>query len=155
MYAYDIDGDGKNDVITSGNAHGYGLLWFKNIDNKTFEKKYIMGTEIDHSRFKLRFSQLHAVELMDMDGDGVKDIITGKRFWAHGPRGDVEAKMPAVLYVFKLVREKGDVYFKPIKIDDNSGVGTQLNTGDINRDGLNDILISNKKGTFVFLQKKK
>ncbi|MBI2481141.1 MAG: VCBS repeat-containing protein [Planctomycetia bacterium] len=27
MYAYDVDGDGDNDVITSLNAHNYGLAW--------------------------------------------------------------------------------------------------------------------------------
>jgi hypothetical protein len=154
MFAYDVDGDGKNDVITSGNAHGYGLYWFKNIDNKTFEKQTIMGSLVQYNKYKLRFSQLHALQLIDMDGDGLKDIVTGKRFWAHGPEGDADPNDPAVLYIFKLVREKGKVYYKPIKVDDNSGVGTQLNAGDINGDGLNDILVSNKKGTFLFLKKK-
>ena len=54
--------------------------------------------------------------------------------------------MPAVLYVFELVRENNEAYFKPIKVDDNSGVGTQFTAGDINKDGQNDIVISNKKG---------
>ena len=43
-------------------------------------------------------------DLADMDGDGLKDIVTGKRFWAHGPAGDVEQNDPAVLYWFRLVR---------------------------------------------------
>ena len=153
MFAYDVDGDGKNDVITSGNAHGYGLYWFKNIDNKTFEKQTIMGVTPQDNKFGVKFSQLHAIELIDMDGDGLKDIVTGKRYWAHGPKGDVEAMAPAVLYIFKLVRENGQVYFKPIKVDDNSGVGTQVVTGDINKDGKNDVLVSNKKGVFLFLKK--
>ncbi|HWN97078.1 MAG TPA: VCBS repeat-containing protein, partial [Methylomirabilota bacterium] len=29
MYAYDVNGDGLNDVITSIQAHGYGLAWFE------------------------------------------------------------------------------------------------------------------------------
>ena len=29
MYVYDVNGDGKNDVITSLEAHGYGLAWFE------------------------------------------------------------------------------------------------------------------------------
>jgi len=154
MFAYDVDGDGKNDVITSGNAHGYGLYWFKNIDNKTFTKQTIMGKSPKDNKFGVKFSQLHAIKLIDMDGDGLKDIVTGKRYWAHGPKGDAEPGAPAVLYIFKLVRENGQAYFKPIKVDDNSGVGTQVNAGDVNKDGLNDILTSNKKGTFVFLKKK-
>ena len=27
-----------------------------------------------------------------MNGDGLKDIVTGKRFWAHGPDGDPGAE---------------------------------------------------------------
>ena len=29
MYAYDVNGDGLNDVITSFAAHGYGLVWYE------------------------------------------------------------------------------------------------------------------------------
>ena len=156
MFAYDVDGDGKNDVITAGNAHGYGLYWFKNIDNKTFEKQTIMGSLPQYNKFKIKFSQLHAVQLRDMDGDGLKDIVTGKRYWAHGPIMDAEPGAPAVLYVFKLVRpKKGPAFYKPIKVDDDSGVGTQLTVGDVNKDGLQDIVVSNKKGTFVFLKESK
>ena len=33
MYAYDVDGDGDNDVITSLQAHGYGLAWYEQKDD--------------------------------------------------------------------------------------------------------------------------
>ena len=36
-----------------------------------------------------------------------RDIVTGKRYWAHGAHGDVDPGAPAVLYWFKLVRGKG------------------------------------------------
>ncbi|EDM26999.1 hypothetical protein LNTAR_07139 [Lentisphaera araneosa HTCC2155] len=153
MFAYDVDGDGKNDLITSGNAHGYGLYWFKNIDNKKFEKQTIMGATPQDNKFGVKFSQLHALKLIDMDKDGLLDIVTGKKYWAHGPKGDAEPMAPAVLYIFKLVRENSKAYYKPIKVDDNSGIGSQVNAGDVNQDGLNDIVVSNKKGVFVFLQK--
>ena len=54
----------------------------------------------------LRISQMHALDLADINGDGLKDIVTGKRFWAHGPNGDVEPDAPAVLYWFELRRDK-------------------------------------------------
>jgi hypothetical protein len=91
-----------------------------------------------------------------MDGDGLKDFVVGKRFWAHGPTGDVEPNAPAVLYWFKLVRHADKtVDYVPYLVDDNSGVGTQVAAGDVNGDGLPDIVVGNKKGAFVFLQEAK
>ena len=66
-----------------------------------------------------------------MDGDGIKDFVTGKRFWAHGPTGDDEPDAPAVLYWFKTVRKPDKtVDFIPCLSDDDSGVGTQVTAAD-------------------------
>jgi hypothetical protein len=83
-------------------------------------------------------------------------MATGKRFWAHGAHGDADPAAPAVLYWFKLVRgaDKG-VDFVPYLIDDNSGIGTQVVAGDINGDKLPDVVVGNKKGTFVHLHEVK
>ena len=40
-------------------------------------------------KYGVVFSQLHAVDLADIDGDGLKDIVDGKRFWAHGHNGPI------------------------------------------------------------------
>ena len=48
--------------------------------------------------------------------------------------------------------QKGKVEFIPHKIDDDSGVGTQFEVTDMNKDGKWDIVTSNKKGVHVFLQ---
>jgi hypothetical protein len=40
-------------------------------------------------------------------------------------------------------------------IDNDSGIGTQVVAGDINGDKLPDIVVGNKKGTFVFLHQAK
>ncbi len=156
MHVYDVDGDKDNDVITSLNAHGYGLAWFENIkDDKgqiTFKQHLITGDKPQDNKYGVKFSQLHAVDRVDMDGDGVKDIITGKRYWAHGPKGDAEPDAPAVLYWFKLVRSDSGVDFIPHEIDNDSGVGTQVIAADVTNDGLPDVLVGNKKGHFVFVQ---
>jgi hypothetical protein len=105
----------------------------------------------DLSSGALRISQMHALELSDVNGDGVMDIITGKRFWAHGPTGDKEPDAPAVLYWFEVRRDgKGVVAFIPHLIDDDSGVGTQIVAVDLNGDGRPEILTSNRKGVHVF-----
>ena len=50
----------------------------------------------------------------DMDGDGIKDLVTGKRHWAHGDKGDPEPTAAAVLYWFKLTRTSGSASAKLI-----------------------------------------
>lgn len=155
MYAYDVDGDGLNDVITVLEAHGWGLAWFRQIQKDgevQFERELIMGKTHRDNLHGVRFSQPHALALVDMDNDGVKDLVSGKRHWAHGPEGDPEPNAPAVVYWFKLNRlNHGKAHFIPYLIDDDSGAGVQIVTGDLTGNGYPDIVTSNKKGTFIFL----
>lgn len=151
MYAYDINGDGLNDVITSLAAHGYGLAWYEQSkvgSEIRFKEHIIMNKEITENAYGVKFSQLHGIDLVDVDGDGLKDIVTGKRFWAHGPTGDAESGAAPVLYWFQLQRGADrSVNFVPHLIDDASGVGTEVKAVDYNRDGLPDIVVGNKKGS--------
>lgn len=155
MYAFDVDGDGLNDVITSLDAHGWGLAWHRQHregDEIRFEQRLVMGSSLSDSPYGVRFSQPHALELADMDQDGVKDVISGKRFWAHGPQGGFEPNAPAVVYWFNLQRgDPGSAGFVPYLVDDDSGLGVQIAAGDLTGNGYPDIVTSNKKGTFVFL----
>jgi len=155
MFAYDFDGDGDNDVITSKAAHAYGLAWFEQIAENgtiTFREHKIMGETADENDYGVVFSQLHSMALVDMDRDGIKDLVTGKRFWAHNGR-DPGAHEPAVSYWFQTVREEGKVRFIPHRIDLNSGVGTQVTVGDLNGDQWQDVIVGNKKGTFALIHR--
>jgi hypothetical protein len=155
MFAYDVDGDGLNDVISVWHCHQYGLAWYKQSkDSKgeiTWQQHVILAPKPDLNAPGLRISQLHAVDLLDMNGDGLKDILTGKRWWAHGPKGDAEPDAPAMVVWFELRRTSQGVEFVPHQIDDNSGVGTQVAATDLNGDGTPDVIVGNKKGNFVFL----
>lgn len=158
ILVYDVDGDGLNDIITAWHCHLYGFCWQKQIrdakGNITFERKDIIP-EKPADDFFPKISQLHAMVLADMNGDGVLDVVTGKRWWAHGPNGDIATNDPAYLLWWEIKRKAdGSVDFIPHIIDDNSGVGTQVTVQDINGDKLPDILVGNKKGTFVFLSVK-
>jgi hypothetical protein len=153
MYAYDFDGDGDNDVLSTS-AHDFGIWWHEQIREPAGagghpEPKWTTH-EIDRS-----FSETHATVLCDVNGDGLPDFVTGKRWWSHaggGPGGD----QPADLYWFELTRTpKGPVWTRrQIDAERASGVGTAFEVADMNADGLLDVVISNKRGTFYFEQRR-
>lgn len=157
MFAYDVDGDGDNDIITSLDAHGWGLAWFEQVKEGSgiaFRQQKIMGDHSEEAKYGVAFTQPHALDLADIDGDGLKDIVVGKRMWAHGPKGDIEPEAAPVLYWFQLQRGPGgQVRYVPHLIDNASGVGTQVVAADVNGDGRLDILTCSKLGTLVFINR--
>ncbi len=161
MLVHDVDGDGDNDVITALAAHEFGLSWWEQMKRETeidFVEHRIMDDEPADNADGVRFGELHALALCDMDGDGLQDIVTGKRWWSHGAKGDPDGgSVPAVVYAFLLKRSaqgpaEGTARYVARLLDDGSGVGTQVVAGDVNGDGRADVVIGNKKGTFVLLQ---
>lgn len=153
MLVFDVDGDDRCDVVTSYNAHGYGLGWFRQEADGSFTEHRILGDTPADNPKGICFSQLHALAAADIDRDGLTDFVTGKRRWAHGPGGDPEPNAAPVLFWFRQVRhgERG-VTFEPHLIDDDSGVGTQVTVADLDGDARPDIIVANKRGVFAFRQ---
>ena len=157
MFAYDVNGDGLNDVVTSLDSHGWGLSWFEQVRSRgkiTFREHAIMSKQAKNTDnpYGVQFSQLHALELVDIDGDGLKDIVTGKTYRAHDFI-DPGARQDPVVYWFQLTRKDGEAHYVPHMIDAEAGIGRQLVSGDLNDDGLPDLVVGNKLGAFVFIQK--
>ncbi len=145
MHVYDFDGDGDRDLISSS-AHQIGIWWYEQRKSPTGRVEFTQHV-IDDS-----FSQSHSLVMADLNRDGRPDFITGKRFWAHGPNGDVNPADPAVLRWYEFRRESSGVRWLRHAIDEDSGVGTHFTVADVNRDRRLDIAVSNKKGVFVFEQ---
>ncbi|GAB5405855.1 MAG: hypothetical protein Aurels2KO_40860 [Aureliella sp.] len=153
IYAYDVDGDGDNDIITSEAAHDFGLSWYEQTDDKgqdRFKKHVILGNHPSDNKYGVLFSELHSVALADIDGDGLKDIVTGKTYWSHhkqSPMWDAGA----VVYWFKLVRQGSEVDWLPMQIDAKSGIGRQLTVADIDQDGLLDVASGGMLGAHIMM----
>jgi hypothetical protein len=142
MYVMDLDEDGDQDVISSS-AHNYGIWWHEQIKS---------GDSIawKHHDIFTEFSQSHGLRLADINGDGHPDLITGKRYYAHNG-GDPGAEEPAVIYWFEYKPGKVPLW-TPHLIDNDSGAGLNFVVEDMNKDKRPDIVVSNKKGVFVFVQ---
>ena len=155
---YDVNGDGLNDVVTSIQAHGWGLAWFEQKRSSsgeiTFVKHVIMGKTAEESAGGVVFTEPHGLTFADVDGDGIPDLIVGKRFWSHlDDYYDPDAYGPAVLYVYRTVRDKsapGGARFVPELVNNRSGVGSDVLAVDLKGDGAVDIVTSTRLGTYIF-----
>jgi hypothetical protein len=158
MGVYDVNGDGLNDVVTGIAAHGWGLAWFEQKRDAegtiSFVRHDIMGDFSTKNAGNVTFSELHAMIFADLDGDGIPDIIVGKRQWSHLESFlDPDPYGPAVLYWYRTVRNpkaEGGAEFVPELIHNRSGVGSHFVAADLNHDGAVDIITSTNRGTFIF-----
>ena len=142
LHVLDVNGDKRHDVLTTS-AHGYGVLWMEqNADGKWTRRV------IDES-----WSQGHASTLVDLNGDGKPDFVTGKRYMAHNGN-DPGEREPLGVYWYEhraSTEPKGGVEWIRHLVDYGSrmGGGMQIPAVDLDGDGDLDLVCAGKSGLFV------
>jgi hypothetical protein len=145
IIGYDVLNNGKLDIIY-GQGHSYGIYWLEQ-KGEGASRTWVKHT-IDES-----FSQVHALKMADVDGDGEMELLAGKRYRGHSGN-DPGSSDPLVVYYYKIDRKTGEFTRYPISVNGTAGAGTQFVTGDLDGDGDIDIATAGKTGVHFFENKK-
>jgi hypothetical protein len=141
IIGFDVNNDGKMDLIY-GRGHSYGLYWL--------EQKGTSGArKWEHHTIDESFSQVHALRLADIDGDGQMELLAGKRYRGHNGK-DPGSYDPLVVYYYKIDRSKGEFTRYPVSIGGTAAAGTQFIVQDLDGDGDLDIATAGKTGVHFY-----
>lgn len=141
MIVTDINQDGLADIIV-GQGHDYGLDWY--------EQKNVGSTKWTKHQIDPYNSQYHTMMWEDIDQDGEKELITGKRYRAHNGK-DPGGNDHLGLYYFKWTGER---FSK--QLIDYGAYGTGKGTGvfftviDVNSSGKKDVVVAGKDGLYIY-----
>jgi hypothetical protein len=163
MFAYDFDGNGTNDVFTSprrASLRRGGVFALSRLNkpvrrvSPTWNRVMLASEQPQDNDYGIVFSQPHAAHLADIDGDGVKDIVTGKRYWAHNGHDPTSAATASSTGIKRSVMARAASISSRTSSMPNSGVGVDVQVGDVNGDKLPDIVVGNKAGVFILTQER-
>jgi hypothetical protein len=132
----------------------FGLAWFEQTRSAageiSFVEHQIMGDYNTKNPGNVTF-RTPLANAADMDGDGIPDIVVGKRYWSHeesyvdpDPMGARAAYLPHRAQC----EGPGGAEFVPELVHNRSGAGSTIRVADLHKDGAMDILTAGKLGTF-------
>jgi hypothetical protein len=146
ILVHDVDADGDNDLIW-GRGHRYGLYWLENT-NPTRER----GSAAGWTRHAIdtTWSQFHSLLLTDLDGDGRREVVAGKRYMGHEGRDPGEwDPIVSFSYTFDVAsRTFQRRYIKGLC----PGFGLDPKVADLDGDRRNDLVIADRNGLAILLQ---
>jgi dienelactone hydrolase len=140
ILVHDFDGDGDADIAW-GRGHQFGLYWLE--QTKTGNQRHWVQHAID-----TQISQAHSLLLADMDGDGILDLVTGRRFLGHDGK-DLGEYDPLRVDGYSFQKESRT--FRRFSISDHprAAVGLDPKAADIDGDGDVDLLLADRSGLFL------
>lgn len=143
MQVVDLNGDGRNDLLF-GQGHDYGLYWMEQGEPLGGQTTWTTHV-IDET-----WSQVHAMAWADLDGDGLEELITGKRVFAHSGK-DPGAHDPAHIFSYEWDPARQQ-FTRQVIAEGNIGTGLFIRVADLNADQHPDIVVAGKTGTYILWQ---
>lgn len=136
----DIDGDGDSDIMW-GRGHDVGLYWLEQA--RDGDSRRWTFHVIDTS-----FSQIHSILVTDLDNDGRREFVAGKRYLGHEGRDPGEWN-PLAIYWYRF--DPGRRTFIRGVVDEGGPVGFGLDpkAADIDGDGDIDLVASDRSGLYL------
>ena len=149
LIVFDVNKDGLNDVLVSS-AHKHGIFWYEQLKDRDaqgelqFRKHVIDDT----------WTQAHYLGWGDIDGDGVPELVTGKRFMAHNG-GDPDEYGRLCIFYYDFTPGPDPVFRKyVVSYDADISVGLNVECVDMDGDGDLDLVTTGKWGGPVILENK-
>ncbi len=160
MIVMDVDSDGDNDLIW-GRGHNVGIYWTeqrqaatKDSSSTTFANSRVPSTTQDFLLGKTvwvthaidtSWSCAHAPMLADLDGDGITELIAGKRYQGHEGRDPGENE-PLNIFSYQFNKERHAWQQRTISHHPLAGLDLDPKTVDIDGDGDLDIICPARSG---------
>ncbi len=136
----DVDGDGLNDIVYT-RGHDFGIYWLQQTRGKDNQIKWIKHA-IDSS-----VPGCHAPIWVDLDGDGVKELVLGRRYLAHEGKDPGEYD-PQAAYRYQF--DPKTRTWKRWLISYNDGIcfGLDPKAEDLTGSGRLDLVVGGRNGLY-------
>jgi hypothetical protein len=138
IIVHDFDQDGLNDVFW-GMGHDFGVNWLQQSRDENGARSW-NRQQVDDS-----WSQAHGLVLADLDGDGIQEVITGKRRHAHNGK-DPGGNDPLIICSYSFDVDQGAFKRTVLAEGGKAGAGQYPVVVDIDGDGDLDIVLPGKSG---------
>jgi len=136
----DVDGDGLNDIVYT-RAHDFGIYWLQQIRTKNYGIGWVKHA-IDTS-----VPGCHAPLWEDLDGDGTKELILGRRYLAHEGRDPGEYD-PLAAYRYQFDSKTRTWKRWLISYNDGIGFGVDPKAVDLTGNGKLDLVCGGRHGLY-------